>query len=240
LPALGADLSKKRLLTLGVQDCYFKYDQILAFLKKQGHSPAPLTQDQILPTTGVSWASPEFREGLIHQKTFFSLLGFSPENVQSMDASDYERPDYLHDLNVPIPESLGGQFDVVFDGGTIEHVFSLKDAFFNIVRLLNVGGIAVHHAPFDWPDHGFVNINPTLFRDFYLTNGFEELGLSFTVIHLKDDGNYRHIPVKEFKGVMRPEYGMLLFAAYHKMREQEIAIPTQGLYKTIWNRGKKS
>jgi len=128
----------------------------------------------------------------------------------------------------------------VFDGGTIEHVFSLKDAFFNIVRLLRVGGLAIHHAPFDWPDHGFVNINPTLFRDFYLTNGFEERRLSFTAINLKNDNDYRHIPIEEFKSVMRPEYGMLLFGAYRKMRDQRLTIPTQGLYREIWNQGKKS
>src|SRR5271168_3348145 len=93
LPALGPDLATKRLLTLGVQDCYFKYEQIMDFLKKQGYSPKPLAPEQILPTTGVSWASPEFRKGLIHQRTLFSLLGFASENVQSMDASNYEHPD---------------------------------------------------------------------------------------------------------------------------------------------------
>jgi hypothetical protein len=50
-------------------------------------------------------------------------LGFE---VSSVDASDYEGATIVHDLNIPIPRELVEQFDIVWDGGTLEHVLQLS------------------------------------------------------------------------------------------------------------------
>ena len=54
----------------------------------------------------------------IDDVAFFSALGFS--SVESLDISDYQGSTHIADLNRPVPESLHGRYDVVFDGGTIE------------------------------------------------------------------------------------------------------------------------
>ncbi|HVX84205.1 MAG TPA: hypothetical protein VH253_05260 [Phycisphaerae bacterium] len=226
------------VLTLGVQDVYFSYDELREFLKEKGIVSRELSPVEILPTTGFGWAGPKERARAIHQKTVFAALGFETRKVMGMDGSDYERPEFVHDLNVPVMKELEGQFAVVFDGGTVEHVFSVKDAFFNITRMLKPGGLAIHHAPVDWPDHGFVNFNPTLFRDFYLANGFTEIDLRFTAVPLDTptpaaERDYRFYP--DFPGYLRPSHGLLLWAAYKKIRTVPPTIPVQGRYRQIWS-----
>src|SRR5262245_52181276 len=51
----------------------------------------------------------------------FRALG--ADTVESMDASEFEGATIIHDLNLPIPARLREQFDVVYDGGSLEHVF---------------------------------------------------------------------------------------------------------------------
>ncbi len=225
------------VLTLGVQDVYFSYEELRGFLREKRMRGRELAAGEILPTTGFGWAGPKERARAIHQKTVFAALGFSVEKVMGMDGSDYEKPEFVHDLNVPVGKAMEGRFAVVFDGGTVEHVFSLKDAFFNIARMVKVGGLAIHHAPVDWPDHGFVNFNPTLLRDFYLANGFEEVDLRFTAVSLAEGGGRDYRFFREFPGYLRPAYGLLLWGAYRKVRDVELTVPVQGRYKKVWGKG---
>jgi hypothetical protein len=112
------------------------------------------------------------RHGCLDDRSFFRFLGF--ETVESADVSDWERADHVVDLNAPIPDALRGRFDTVFEAGTIQHVFDLKQVFANLHALLKVGGRAIHGmAPSsNHVDHGFHMFSPTLFHDFYTANGW--------------------------------------------------------------------
>ena len=44
------------------------------------------------------------------------------ERLESLDITDFEGATVIHDLNKPVSEELKARFDVVFDGGTLEHV----------------------------------------------------------------------------------------------------------------------
>ena len=62
----------------------------------------------------------------------FEALGF--DTVHSFDYSDYEGATSLLDLNSGVvPDSAVGQYDVVFDSGTIEHVFYVPNSLKAIV-----------------------------------------------------------------------------------------------------------
>jgi hypothetical protein len=75
------------------------------------------------------------------------------------------------DLNQPI--SLGRVFDVVYNGGTAEHVFNVWQFFKTVHDHTANGGLMIHGAPFTgWLDHGFFNFNPTLYWDLASTNGY--------------------------------------------------------------------
>jgi SAM-dependent methyltransferase len=104
--------------------------------------------------------------------TLFQSLGF--DSVESMDYSDYESPTHVHDFNLPVPDELHEQYDVIFDGGTLEHIFNFPESLKNIYKLLKVGGVVIHASPSsNHVDHGFYMFSPTVFYDYYLSNGFE-------------------------------------------------------------------
>src|SRR5258706_10976295 len=69
---------------------------------------------------------------------FFTILGANV--IDSMDYSDFERASIIHDLNRPVPASMKGTYSVVFDGGTLEHVFNFPVAVKNCMDMLSVGG----------------------------------------------------------------------------------------------------
>jgi SAM-dependent methyltransferase len=94
-------------------------------------------------------------------ENLFAKLGFA--TIETMDFSDYEGATILQDLNRPIPEALAGQFDFIYDGGTIEHVFNVPMALENVFRLLKTGGRFVSLNGLNgWQGHGIYQFNPEL------------------------------------------------------------------------------
>lgn len=98
--------------------------------------------------------------------SFFDFLGFSQTDY--MDLSDYEGANVLHDLNQRIPDTLEEQYDFIFDGGTIEHIFNVPMAFSNVDRMLRPGGRILGINPANnWVGHGFYQFSPELVWSFW-------------------------------------------------------------------------
>jgi len=56
----------------------------------------------------------------------------------------------------------------------MEHIFDIKSVMSNIVRVTNINGYVLQFIPAqNFLNHGFYQISPTLFYDFYTVNGFE-------------------------------------------------------------------
>lgn len=104
---------------------------------------------------------------------FFAALGAT--RVEAMDNSDYEGAQLVHDLNQPIPPEWREQFDAVYDGGTLEHIFNFPVALRNSMELLRPGGrLFIHTCANNLCGHGFYQFSPELFyRAFSPENGFE-------------------------------------------------------------------
>ena len=69
-----------------------------------------------------------------YSEKFFEKLGFS--SVDSMDFSDFENASIIQDLSADLPKKLERKFDVIYDGGTYEHIFDLPTAYRNIHKML--------------------------------------------------------------------------------------------------------
>ncbi len=239
LPSLG-NCSGKRLLTLGVQDCYYTYAQVVDFLRKHGIKFEPVEPTEIVLNQGIERGSaetPRHYRYCVHQKTLFRLLGFAADNVYALDINSYEGADLIHDLNVPIDSSLSSSFGVIFDGGTVEHVFSIKDALFNICRMCEVGGTIIHFSPVDSVNHGFINFNVPLLQDYYLANGFEEITLNYVAMPNHPwcvDRYYVLFQAEAFHFSLQPYYSTMLYAVYRKVEEKPLIIPQQSFYRRRW------
>jgi SAM-dependent methyltransferase len=113
-----------------------------------------------------------------YAEAFFRKLG--AERVESLDMSEYQGCSVCHDLNLPLPEDpTRPTYDLVFDGGTLEHVFHFPTAIANCMSLVKVGGHFMAATPADhWLGHGFYQFSPELFfRVFAPENGFEMVRL---------------------------------------------------------------
>ncbi len=102
-----------------------------------------------------------------------SFLG--AKDVKSLDFSDYEGSEIIHDMNKPIGANYYEKFDVVIDGGSLEHIFNFPVAIENCMKMVKKGGsffifsMANNHF-----GHGFYQFSPELFfRILQQTNGFE-------------------------------------------------------------------
>jgi hypothetical protein len=104
---------------------------------------------------------------------------FSPFSVQDKShrwmLSDFERATHIHDFNQPLPTSLANRFSVVFDGGTIEHVFNIPQAFKNCMEMIRIGGHFIQaNVANNYMGHGFWQFCPELiYRIFSRENGFQ-------------------------------------------------------------------
>lgn len=112
---------------------------------------------------------------LVHEAEFLKAIGYA-ESL-SLDISDYEGADFVFDMNSPqTPQHLCERFDFIYNNGTIEHIFNVPNVLANIHNMLRPGGVVMHSVPVNnHLDHGFYQLSPTLFWDFYSANDYAEL-----------------------------------------------------------------
>lgn len=110
-------------------------------------------------------------------ETFFRSLGY--ERVDSMDISGFEGASIIQDLSKDLDPTLEEQFDVIYDGGTCEHIFELPTAYRNLHKMLKKGGVLIGHSPCNnWINHGFYQISPEM------VYGFWEKAMGYEVLQL--------------------------------------------------------
>ena len=128
--------------------------QIAPLLRLDGESLSP-------PAKG-SWA-----------EWFFHLLGAA--NRRSLDVSSHEEATYIQDLNSPVNSALSQRFSVVFDGGTLKHVFNIPQALKNCLEMVRLGGhYLVLTVANNFMGRGLWQFSPDLFfRVLSLENGFQ-------------------------------------------------------------------
>src|SRR5262249_52102244 len=75
----------------------------------------------------------------------------------------------------PVPASLHEQFDLVYDSGSLEHIFNFPVAIRNCMEMTRVGGHLILCVPANNNlGHGFYQFSPELFyRVLDASNGFE-------------------------------------------------------------------
>jgi hypothetical protein len=89
---------------------------------------------------------------------------FGAETVDSIDNSAYENATIIHDLNLPIDDSLKNKYSCVWDGGTLEHIFNYPVALKNCMDMVEIGGYLVMQTPANNQfGHGFYQLQPDIF-----------------------------------------------------------------------------
>lgn len=203
------------LLELGRMTVYATEAELRAWAREQGVTLAEVGE------IALSHQPELARHGCLDDRSFFRLLGC--ETVESADVSDWEGADHVLDLNLPVPDAMRGRYDVVFEAGTIQHVFHLPQVFANLHALLRPGGRVIHGmAPSsNHVDHGFHMFSPTLFHDFYTANGWRiEAFYFFEFFAYWYRGRFQSTPWK----IRRYEPGCLDALAYGGFGGRQLAL----------------
>ena len=141
-----------------------KPERARAILEHYGAWPPPQGEAEFLQALGTEfpWASNSF------------LRALGAKKIVSCDASAYEGADLTHDLNLPVPTDFEESYDVVIDGGTLEHVFNFPTAIANCMKMLKTGGYLISFTTINnYCGHGFYQFSPELFyRVLSAENGF--------------------------------------------------------------------
>lgn len=109
-----------------------------------------------------------------HADKFFQTV-LDAQQILSLDYADYEGCDIVHDMNQPVDPSLHEKFDVVIDGGSLEHIFHFPVAIANCMKMVKKdGSIFIFTTANNFLGHGLYQFSPELFfRVFEPRNGFE-------------------------------------------------------------------
>jgi hypothetical protein len=218
----GVDFSKT--ITLGRQSFFAEV--------------APL--QRVLSSRNFTLDAHQFRRGNPFADEFFRLLG--AKELLSIDYSAYEQATLIHDMNQPIPDDWKETGTVVFDGGTLEHVFNVPQGLKNCMELVAVGGhfLQVNMAN-NFLGHGFWQFSPELlFRVFSPENGFETI---VVLLHEaeSDDSWFRVTDPQQVRSRVllcncRPTY-ILTIAKRIARTEIFARPPIQSDYEPVWAGG---
>ena len=208
-----------RVLTLGHQHLHLSpaaYQRVLARLGQPPASEVPVYADGLLKTLGAT-------------------------QVEALDASAYEGASRLHDLNAPVPAEWHEQFDLVFDGGTLEHVFNFPTALKNAMQMVKAHGrfVAVT-MPNNWCGHGFYQFSPELFfRALGSENGFSVVEMYFADVegrHFYRVADPAAVRERVQLWTSNPVF-LLVHARRDAVREVFATVPQQSDYVSDWASG---
>jgi len=196
--------------------------------------------DALLRGSGKRWPVGQ----AVGDQTLFQALGFGV--AESLDANAYEDATHILDLNAAAtPAELCDRYDVVLDGGTLEHVFHVPHALAHMGRMVRVGGRVIHMSPSsNYFDHGFYMFSPTLFHDYYRANGFT-VECMRVIRHSGEAGAawdvFAYEP-REWSGVgvggLDDCAYLILVVATRTAASTVDRVPQQGHYEAVWRGGR--
>lgn len=172
---MGIEVQSVRLLLLAGQKLGVDFADTLTIGRQEIMASAAQMEHAFrtigLPISKDLAQSISAEKGKISDPLFRQL---GARNIDAMDVSDFEGASVLHDLNRPISDSLAERFSLVFDGGTLEHVFNVTTALESYMKMPRVGGHLILALPANNEmGHGFYQFSPEFFfRTLTSDNGY--------------------------------------------------------------------
>ena len=218
LSLLKDDKKNKKLLTLGRQGLHINTNKVESLLE--------LKKDSL--------------KNEIWTEKLFNLLGY---DIESIDNSNYENATHVHDMNFPIKENFKNKYDIVLDGGTLEHIFNFPVAIKNCMEMVKVGGkFASITCGNNFSGHGFYQFSPELFfRVFTKENGFEVENVFISEVGSNTWYKVMDPNVVKKRVLFNNKKETYIITIANKISNQEIFknTPQQSDYFDIWNNGIK-
>jgi len=171
------------------------------------------------------------------------------KEIHSFDYSDYEQATHVHDFNYPIAGEFRNRYTVVWNSGTLEHIFDFPRAIRSCMEMVAVGGRFLDASPTNNQlGHGFYQFSPELyFRLFAEANGYR-----IDDMFLYERGPSKMIPRKtvwfrvvdplkaQRRGNFPSNTAVFLFTIAAKIAYCELLAtpPLQSHFASMWQSGK--
>ncbi|PKQ06974.1 MAG: hypothetical protein CVT73_09265 [Alphaproteobacteria bacterium HGW-Alphaproteobacteria-12] len=162
------------ILLIGKQSMGFTPDAAREMIRAEGIEPRAGEVDMDITTRAA------MGKNYISDVGFFSL--FTDAKVTTLDVTDYEGADIVHDMPQPIPESMEGVADFLWIGSCLDNMCDPITALQNSIRMLKPGGRLVDlemAVPEALP---YLVYPPEYMFDFFAINNFADLRLYVAVL----------------------------------------------------------
>jgi hypothetical protein len=156
----------RRMLCLGYPDMLITEPQLLSLCGAEATAKMTFRDD----SEGIlRWHSLQGQmQRIAETRSVFDAVEIAADFVDIAATRGFEM---VVDLNGEAPAELVGRYDIVYDGGTMEHCFNVGQVMRNILAFAKVGGFIIHVNPLNSYNHGFFNFNPTFYHDWYTQSG---------------------------------------------------------------------
>jgi hypothetical protein len=211
----------KRVLSLGYPDILAGEEQLEELFGEAAASRVDLRPDS---EAIARWHGLAGVHGIPESHNFFQLLGYE---LEVLDIAAVRGGELIHDLNHPLPEGLHERYALVIDPGTLEHCFNIGQAAKNVAQMVAVGGSVFHGNPLNMYNHGFYNLNPTWYNDFYAANGFHIELMHAIANPVRAPQRYKVPPTAKFSEAIP---GSTVYVLARRVATQAIVWPTQTKY----------
>lgn len=225
----GLFAQNPKILELGQSNWYgdVSLDKLLNDI---GLFVADQERAEALKVKAVGLAQAQEQHWLFGLGDVFWETFLGPHTYHAIDLDGVDERALKYDLNEPVP--LEESFDVVCNFGTAEHVFNVYQVFKTVHDLTKTGGWMLHGLPFQgWIDHGFYNVQPTLFFDLVAANGYGKGAFLYAEI---SPPNIVQIDGRETVHALAEQgkigANAMLFAALRKLEDSPFKAPMQGYY----------
>lgn len=169
------------------------------------------------------WHGMPHLEEIIETSDFFKKINCDPDYF---DIAEIRGGEILCDLNLPIDTKHHCKYDLVVDTGTLEHCFNVGEAFANMCKIANIGGLIISAAPMTKVNHGFWNFSPCAYENYLVQNRFKILFMS---AFYKEKGKIIKLDVSFNDRKIYPPEAVIICIA-RRIKESTFKIPTQKKY----------
>ncbi len=226
LPSLEAGgCNSRRIVSLGYPDILASPEQVRRIFGDDVFGQLRYREDSASIRRWHGSGGSAESSKVVEASSLFSALGYELDVIDIVAARGGE---IIHDLNEPLPQSLQCRYAVVIDAGTLEHCFNIAGAVRNVAALVTVGGVVMHGNPLNMYNHGFYNLNPTWYYDFYETNGFSVEFMKVVVDSVTAPKVGDVPPYGRFRSA--PENSVLLVVV-RRREEKPVVWPVQKKYR---------
>lgn len=120
------------------------------------------------------------RKSLMNDIEFMKI--FPSLRYETLDKSNYEKADKILDLNsITTNKKLKERFDYIYDGGSLDNIFSPSNAIINLNKMLKKNGVIIHANVGTIYPGAFCSFSCEWFYSYYSMNKFKNVQVYLAV-----------------------------------------------------------